>query len=95
MKEGAGGALLMLALPAVQPGMLGLPTEQAKWTEQGLPWVRGEVGLLPAVLAAASVVIFIWARLRKGTSEFFKRPIETAGGELFQVVLLTHLPPKC
>ena len=79
MKEGAGGALLMLALPTVQPGMLGLPTEPAKWTEQGLPGVRGEVGLLPVVLAAASVFIFIWARLRKGTSKFFKRPIEIAG----------------
>lgn len=94
VEEGGGGALLMLAVPAVRPGMLGFPTGQAKWTEQGLPWVRGEVGLLPAVLAAASVFIFIWARLRKGTSKFFKRPIETAGGELFLVVPVTHLPPS-
>lgn len=63
-------------------------------SQAGLVWVRGEMGLLPTALAD-SVFIFVWARLRKGTGSFFKRPIETAGGESFPVVPVTHLPPRC
>lgn len=52
------------------------------------------MGLLLAGLAK-SVFIFVCARLRKGTGRFFKRPIETAGGESFPVVPVTHLLPWC
>lgn len=60
----------------------------------GLAWVRGKMGLLPAALTD-SVFIFVWARLRKGTESIFKRPIGIAGGELFPVMPVTHLPPRC
>lgn len=69
-----------------------VPAELGKMGME-LPWVR-EVGLLMAVLAA-SVFVFVWASLRKGTGSFFKRPIESAGGESFPFVPVTHLPPRC
>lgn len=69
-----------------------VPAEPGKMGTE-LPWVR-EGGLLMAVLAA-SVFVCVWASLRKGTGSSFKRPIESAGGELFPFVPVTHLPPCC